>query len=816
MRKRILRLLSGASLALLSFVGGGVSAETSEDLFEQHIRPLFLQKCAECHGDEKSESGLRLTSRQALMSGGESGPAIVPGDAAASLLVHVLAPGADIEMPPDGPLPAETVAAVERWVESGAVWPGAAISTGPRTTRSGEPTAEERQHWAYQVPVDPPVPSVGGAVATSVHPIDAFIRARLAEAGIDHVAPARKATLLRRVTYDLTGLPPEPADLDSFIADTSPDAFARVVDRLLAEPAYGERWGRHWLDLVRYADTAGETGDYPAPQAWKYRNYVIAAFNADKPYDQFLREQLAGDLLADPADAETFAERITATGFLAISRRFGFDSVNYMHLTHQDTIDTLGQATLGLTVGCARCHDHKYDAITAADYYALYGIFASTKLSFPGDEQTKRPRDLVPLLPPAQLAGKRRAHAARLVVTERLRQQAEDHKQRLDAALAAAKRVDDKPLVASLTPRVKQAEESLAALKKQHEAIEFAPPYPVAYAAAEGTPQHAQIQKRGEPDRLGDKVPRRFLTVLGGASLPADEPGSGRRQLADWITSPANPLTARVIVNRVWQHHFGVGLVATPNDFGVRGTSPSHPQLLDWLACRLVENGWSLKWLHRLILSSATYQLASATDQPAAEADPDNTLLWRFNRRRLSAEEIRDSLLLLGGGLDRTPGRAHPFPPVESWAFSQHRPFNDVYDTPKRSIYLMTPRLSRHPLLALFDGADPNATTPERDATTVPTQALFWMNAPLVHEQALGLAEQLLGEPEPEARVELAYRRVFGRRPTAAEANRAGGYLAECEVVLAAAGLPAEQRTRQAWASFARTLFASNEFLFVD
>ena len=311
-------------------------------------------------------------------------------------------------------------------------------------------------------------------------------------------------------------------------------------------------------------------------------------------------------------------------------------------------------------------------------------------------------------------------------------------------------------------------------------------------------------------------MPRRFLTVLGGASLPADEPGSGRRQLADWITSPANPLTARVIVNRVWQHHLGVGLVATPNDFGVRGASPSHPQLLDWLACRLIENGWSLKWLHRMILSSATYQLASAVDQTAAEADPDNTLLWRFNRRRLSAEEIRDSLLLLGGGLDRTPGGAHPFPPVESWDFSQHRPFTDLYDTPKRSIYLMTPRLSRHPLLALFDGADPNATTPERDATTVPTQALFWMNAPLVHEQALGLAEQLLGEPEPEARVELAYRRVFGRRPTAAEANRAGGYLAECEVVLAAAGLPAEQRTRQAWASLARTLFASNEFLFVD
>ena len=808
-RTRRLCLVFAASSGLL--VSAAASAETSQDLFEKHVRPLLNSKCTKCHGDQKSESGLKLVSRQDLMTGGDSGPAIVPGDAAKSLLVSVLKPGGDFEMPPDGPLPGEQLAAIERWIDSGAAWPGDALGGGPRTTRSGEPTDEERQHWAYRPPVDPLVPQVAAA-----HPIDAFIRAKLAEKGIAQAAPADKRRLLRRATYDLTGLPPTPADLDSFEGDLSPDAFAIVVERLLASPAYGERWGRHWLDLVRYADTAGETGDYPAPLAWKYRNYVIAAFNADKPYDQFLREQIAGDMLADPADRGTFAERITATGFLAISRRFGFDSVNYMHLTHQDTIDTVGQATLGLTLGCARCHDHKYDAITAADYYALYGIFESTKLSFPGDEQTKRPKDMVPLLPPDERAGPERAFAGRLAVTARLLADAEAEKKRLDVDLEAAKKAGDKPLVDRLSEQVKQAEARIAPLKDQHESIQFEPPYPVAFAAAEGMPKHAKIQKRGEPERLGDEVPRRFLAVLGGQAVRDPEKGSGRRDLAEWIASPANPLTARVIVNRVWQHHFGEGLVASENDFGTRGAAPTHPELLDWLACRFVEHGWSFKWLHRLILSSETYRMASTFAAAAAEADPNDDLLWRFRRRRLSAEEIRDSLLLLGGTLDQAPGEGHPFPPVTSWSFSQHNPFTGIYETPKRSVYLMTPRLGRHPFLALFDGADANASTPHRATTTVPTQALFWMNAPLVHEQSAAFAGQLLAEPDPAARIALAYSAVFGRRPTESERAEAADFVARYRAALDATDLPAADRDRQAWAGFARTLFASNEFCFVD
>ena len=784
LRRRFAGGLWQCMLALL--LPAAAVAETPEDLFEKHVRPLLLSKCTKCHSDEKSESGLKLTSRQGLMTGGDSGPAIVPGEAAKSMLVSVIKPGGDFEMPPDGPLTGEEVAAVEQWIDSGAAWPGDAIGGGPRKTRTGEPTDEERRHWAYQPPVDPPVPQMPSAAGAAVHPIDAFIQAKLAEKGIAQVGPADKRTLLRRVTYDLTGLPPAPADLDSFEGDASSDAFTNVVERLLASPAYGERWGRHWLDLVRYADTAGETGDYPAMLAWKYRNYVIAAFNADKPYDRFLREQIAGDLVADPSDPAAFAEAITATGFLAIARRFGFDTVSHMHLTYQDMIDTVGQATIGLTVGCARCHDHKYDAITAADYYALYGIFESTKLSFPGDEQTKRPRDMVPLLPPDQLAGPRRAFETRLAVTERL----------LNEAEAEKKGVDE--------------------LKKQHESLKFAPPFPTAYGAVEGTPKNTKIQKRGEPKRPGDEVPRRFLAVLGGEPVPAEEKGSGRRQLADWIASPANPLTARVIVNRVWQHHFGEGLVATENDFGVRGAAPTHPELLDWLACRFVENGWSIKWLHRLILSSETYRLASTFDAAAAAADPDDTLLWRFRRRRLSAEEMRDSLLVLGGTLDQTPGEGHPFPPVTDWGFSQHNPFAGIYDTPKRSVYLMTPRLGRHPLLALFDGADANASTPHRVATTVPTQALFWMNAPLVHEQSLAFAARLLVEPNPTARTTLAYREAFGRRPTDAEQAEAADFVARYRAALDSTDIPAADRDRQAWAGFARTMFAANEFLHVD
>jgi len=802
---------------------------SNEKLFEGQVRPLLLDKCVKCHGDDKSESGLRLDSRAALMQGGDSGPAIVPGDPAKSLLVTALKHDGGIEMPPGSLLPGDQIAVVEKWIEAGAPWPDEGSSASPKKTRSGEATDEERQHWSFQPIADPPVPQVATA-SGAVHPVDAFLAAKLAETGLQPVGPADRRSLARRAVFDLTGLPPAPADVDSFEADKSPDAFAQLVERLLASSAYGERWGRHWLDVVRYADTAGETGDYPAPLAWKYRNYVIKSFNDDKPYDQFVREQVAGDLLADPAHPDRFAESVTATGYLAISRRFGFDSVNYMHLTYQDTIDTLGQSVLGLTVGCARCHDHKYDPITAADYYALYGILKSTSYAFPGDEQTKRPGEMTPLVPPEHVATLRKPYDEQLAAIDAEIKQAEEAKKplldqlkadqlkadQLKAEQLKAEQQKAEPENEELTQKIKDADAAIAGLKRKKDALRFSPPFPTAYGVTDGTGENVTIQKRGEPTRPGDEVARRFLTVLGGDPVPADEPGSGRRQLADWLTRPGNPLTARVIVNRIWQHHFGQGLVVTENDFGIRGSGPTHPELLDWLASRFVEGGWSIKSLHRLILSSQAYQRSSGQSGACVAVDPGNTLLWRFSRRRLGAEEIRDSLLMVSGRLDSSPGEGHPFPAVNTWGYSQHNPFMATYESSKRSIYLMTPRLGRHPFLALFDGADTNASTPDRAVTTVPTQALFWMNAPLVHEESLAFAKRLLGESDEQARTELAYRTALARRPDADEVAASRGFIDRYRTGLEATDAPADQRELLAWAAFARTLFASNEFLYID
>ncbi len=622
-------LMIVAALLPASAAAAQEPSSAAAAFFENEVRPLLTKTCFACHGPKKQKSSLRLDSRARLLQGGERGPAIVPGEPNRSLLISVVSGSHEVKMPPRGELSAEQIGVLKKWIAMGAPWPGSDSAVAVRT---GGITDRDRQFWAFQPLARPALP----ASPTTDNPVDAFILRKLHAQGLALAPPADRRTLLRRATFYLIGLPPTSEEIDAFLADTSPEAFAKVIDRLLASPHYGERWGRHWLDVVRYADTAGETADYPVPEARLYRDYVIASFNRDKPYDEFLREQIAGDLLAAADPREHYAERITGTGFIAISRRFGFDPQNYHHLTIQDTIDTLGQAVLGLTLGCARCHDHKYDPVTREDYYALYGIFASTKYAFPGSEEKHRPADMVPLT----------------------------------------------------------------------SAVKSKTAVPVAYGVVEGKPHNARIHIRGEPRELGPEVPRRFLTILGGDTLPKNATGSGRRQLADWLTRPANPLTPRVMVNRIWQHHFGVGLVATENDFGLRGKRPSHPELLDYLAMRFQQSGWSIKAMQRLIMLSATYRQASGRDGPA---DPENRLLSHFPRRRLDAESIRDAMLMLGGNLDRSPGGPHPFPPVAQWSFTQHNPFSAVYDTPKRSVYLMTARLKRHPYLALFDGPDTNA-----------------------------------------------------------------------------------------------------------
>lgn len=1263
MRSLIAILTQVAALTVTMAVARGVSAKDTDAVahFENHVRPLFVEHCVQCHGPKKSESSLRLDSSAAARKGGASGPAVVPGRIAQSLIIQAVRHEDGLEMPPEKKLADREINALVRWIEQGAVWPdGMTLGGDGPSLRGGPITDAERAFWSLQPITDPAPPPVDSSRRVR-NGIDRFLHAKLQEAGMQMRSPAAKRALIRRATYDLTGLPPTPAEVAAFLEDDSADAFATVVERLLDSPQYGERWGRHWLDVVRYADTAGETGDYPTPLSYKYRNWVIEAFNRDLPYDQFVRQQVAGDILADrmiaagggkPAalDAETlrrYEQMLTATGFIAISRRFGFDVENYHHLTIQDTIDTLGQAVLGLSLGCARCHDHKYDPVNINDYYAWYGIFESTRYSFPGSEQKKRSYDSFPVLPPALAAQRKEAYDARttqldeelkrlqavresaeaklnsadgfsvfagferqplgkglpepwgtledvqvveaaqspyenvflrgsrglkmpsnadnnafgrglamphtpattprlhynidfqlpevadngggafrfylgrgpgnsaavemsasastffvkngqayepvcelklgqwynLQVTADLRkrtfsgaiathrdvtafrdqaftagwdgtidrtfvdkfgarggvlpgrhfdnlqvstspllplgQSIDDHPDVLAAtqwrsyleqrrllqsaadrdghagfqvwhgnplpivgvntsdkeltvpgtvppgtfvlhpnpkegvgvawrsplagrvrvrgrvqdahdcgdsvawhidhlsltgfaakaegaidrasaqplggenrrieldmkpgefiqlavmpkanhgcdltqvglvieelggegrtwdlvsdvkddlvegnpndgqhggspwffytvaedrgqsvAVGAAARLAAKP-AAELRRTVEQTAQQIARLTKDQMELKAAGPYQVIYGAIEqDEPKDAQIRIRGERRKLGDSVPRKNLNILGNDPLPT-EAGSGRLQMADWLTRGSNPLTARVMANRIWQQHFGRGLVGTENDFGTRGQRPSHPQLLDWLASRFVERGWSVKAMHRLIMNSAAYQQSSDFDAAAAEADPDARLLWRFNRRRLSAEEIRDAMLLVSGQLDSTADGEHPFPPEDTWGFSQHAPYYGVYPSKHRSVYLMQQRLKRHPFLSLFDGADVNVPTARRELTTVPTQALYLMNSEFVHQQSMGLAGRIVSHDGGKARMSFAYNVTLGRAPRTDEAAAAIKFLAAYRESLD----DSDEAEVQAWAGLARTLLTRNEFLFVD
>jgi len=1249
---------SSLSWSLVALVAIAASVATADDaLFEASIRPVLVDTCFRCHGGERVSGGLRVDSREALVAGGDSGPAIVAGDPANSLLFRAISRHGDVSaMPPeaDKALLPEQVAAFDRWIAAGALWP--------------EVTAafEVEGHWAFKAVADPaPPPVVDEAWCRTT--VDCFIRARQEEAGVAPLPRADRRTLIRRATFDLTGLPPTAAEIEAFLADSAPDAFEKVVERLLASEAYGERWARHWLDVVRYADTAGETADYPVPVAWRYRNYCVDAFNRDLPYDEFLREQIAGDILAAKGPAEAYADRVAATGFLAISRRFGFDSEKYHHLTIQDTIDTVGQSIMALSLGCARCHDHKFDPVSARDYYALYGIFESSRYPFPGSEQKQRVRSLAPLEPPGPDARRFRDYEARvaslageLAALERpvpaatlrsvtdldgdfelqapagggsygvlvppwryegpinvtaaaqspfkniysggrcgvsiaagagpyrctqavhgmpreaapvflnldLRLHAPApaatgrHRITLTASGAAAielvvsaeslalvaagaahdlgpmpaaewinlqlaidsaahevsgrlgspgnvrefgpfslaaeaggpidgvefaalvepttayaaapldcdnlaiqstpippvslerpaaiagpdakalrarlrelsgydgdlemqsagaapaapwnpgpasvvrldakaqspftnlyapgrlgltlpsraeydgfglslpplspdsqgrlhvsfdirpgKRAGDgagtwrysighgpgpspaiemffddaafftrdgqttSPVATLLADRWHQVQlvldlakrtytglllsegtstpfsgplaaswdgiidytfidsyghvgglrpaldidnfsvsptphrpldlpaevpaaaagrvEEIASLKSTLATLEARAdalaaelrlllaegPVPMAYAMAEGTPADARIQRRGEPDEPGEEVPRGFVAVLGDAALPATTTGSGRLELAEWLTRPSHPLTARVMVNRIWQHHFGRGLVATPNDFGVRGRPPTHPELLDRLATDFVRGGWSIKAIHHQILSSAVWQQETARADAAAATADGRILHVGFERRRLSAEEIRDAILAVSGRLDRSRGEGHPFPPSYEWGYSQHGPFGAVYDHDRRSLYLMTGRLKRHPFLALFDGADPNASTADRLGTTVPTQALFFLNDPLVHGAAEAWAGRLEGEsPDRRHRIEAATLAAVGRVADSADVAAAEQFLTTYAAALreGASDVTEAAADHEALAAWLRTLLAGNEFLHVD
>lgn len=823
------------ALITLMIANGARAADNAVNdaatFFELKIRPVLLGTCYKCHGGDKVSAKLRIDSREALLKGGEGGPSIVPGDPQRSKLIHAIRyDDDDLEMPPKKQLSKETVANFSKWIRDGAQWP---------TTLASDKAIAAR-HWSFQPIANPKPPRD----SWSPHPIDQFIRARQKPIDLKPVTPASKTHLIRRASFDLTGLPPTPEEVAAFIDDKGPAAFARVVNRLLDSPRYGERWGRHWLDLVRYADTAGENSDYPIPEAYLYRDYVIDSFNVDKPYDQFIQEQIAGDILAKRGPAEKYAERVVATGFIAQAKRFGTNKLEDMHLIVEDTIHTTGQVVLGLTLRCARCHDHKFDPTTSEDYYALYGFFQSTRYPFPGGESDKKPSEFAPIVDSHEIAKREAAYVLKnqsrvkqlkvdIAKTEKDTQEGQrvtEINQAIDSTIAAIKKNNtDKGL---LNKKLIELKKQLAESKKQFAAktkpsrdllnqIENGRPskhVPVAYAIREGTPVDVAIQIGGVPNHKGKVVKRnvpRFLRADTKLKIPAQS--SGRLQLAEWLTNSSNPLTARVMVNRIWQHHFGKPLVATPSDFGMQGEPPTHPKLLDWLARDFIRSGYSVKAMHRRIMLSRVYQLASSTDLKNASLDAGNTKYWRFDRRRLDAESIRDSMLALSGNLDLKRPGPHPFPAKSKWRWTAHHQFKAVYPSNHRSVYLMVQRLHPHPYLALFNGPDTSASTAVRDQSTVALQSLFMLNSDFVHHQAKVLATRLLKiSSDNRDRIKVAFEHIYARPPTIDETSRFLKYFNEYRTALTAENVNARQQEHEAWSSVARVLMTSNEFIYVN
>ncbi|MCA9179110.1 MAG: DUF1553 domain-containing protein [Planctomycetales bacterium] len=778
---------------------------SDEDLtfFEKRIRPLLVSKCYACHSAEAKqlEGELLVDSRATVRRGGASGPAVVPGKPEQSLLIEAVRyQNESMQMPPDAKLSAEEIADLERWVSRGAPDPRAAVTK--HIGRQIDVVAA-REFWSLKPLVAPAVPNVENA-AWPRNDLDHFLLAAMESRGLEPAPDADRRIWLRRATYDLIGLPPTPDEIQDFLADPSEDAERRVVDRLLDSPRYGERWGRHWLDVVRYADTAGDNSDYPIPQMHRYRDWVIEAFNRDLPYDEFVRDQLAGDLRGGETE-ETRQRRIIATGYLANSRRFGSRVDDYpWHLTIEDTIDNLGRSFLGLSLSCTRCHDHKFDPFTTRDYYGLYGMFASTRYPWPGIELDKRQRDFVPLAASDQLPELRRQREARL----EQRKQLDGQRKTLQKQLKSASDQDK----TSLQKQLDEVEQRLQKLASQP------PLFETAYAVAEAaSPHDVAVQIKGDPAKPGDVVRRHFPAVLGGGELPADHRESGRRELAEWIVAVDNPLPARVMANRIWQHHFGRGIVATPNDFGKQGKPPTHPELLDYLAVQFRDGGWSVKSLHRLVMLSRAYRQSSQRSPRALEVDPANDSLSGFRRRRLDAEAIRDTLLMHGGNLELGPAGAHPFPAETTWDFTQHKPFKAVYESNRRSVYLMTQRIQRHPFLAIFDGADPSASTAARSSSTTPIQALYLLNDPWLHDQSTRIAERLLAaSPADGQRIEQAFAQLFGRAPTQQEASDVEKFLDQARTLLRESDVPSERLEAECWQACVRSLLRLNEFVYVD
>lgn len=1001
-------------------------SEEQAAFFEKKVRPLLYNRCFSCHGEKQQQGGLRLDSRAAILRGNASGPALVPGKPEESLLVHVIRYDHRVKMPPTGKLKNDEISALVEWVKMGAPWPGAKpAESGRPTVRKGEfvITEANRRFWAFR-PIRKPAPPTVKNVGWVRSPIDRFILAKLEEKGFAPAPPAEKRALLRRVYFDLIGLPPRPEEVQAFVADRSADALAKVVERLLASPHYGERWARHWLDVARYADSNGLDENLAFGNAWRYRDYVVKAFNQDKPYNQFITEQLAGDLM--PADDDDLRnERLTATGFLSLGPKVlaEQDKPKLVMDIVDEQIEVTSKAFMGLTVACARCHDHKFDPISTKDYYALAGIFKSTRtmrdlgfvsrvherplmtqafrqeqaehekrlaaareslktakergnaelaallqrdrdrLLAAGWELAQQPpvvsladspaqpdepsrivieaekydrgnvnRDFVaygqgigvihsPGTPPdfaewdvnlpesgvyqielryaaaeprpvrlllnsriirdnaaGKVTGSWQPDGQRWEAQGRFRLQAGKNTLRIerdsyiphfdkilliphsasDATVRTAEEIAAEQgvsvgLAQLMAKRIREGKfESLDAAReawnknptlnglpekpeehytdaahaefKRAEAVlkeveSKAPSPPMALAVEDGTVEDVRVHLRGSTLTLGDIVPRRFLTVLAGDAQPAlPKKSSGRLELAQWLTSPKHPLTSRVLVNRVWQIYFGQGLVRTPDNFGLLGDRPTHPELLDWLAATFMEQGWSLKKLHRMIILSSAYQMSVANHPKAQKTDPDNRLLWRMNRRRLQAEAVRDAILSVSGRLDPAIGGSLLTTPNNDYVTNDQSGNGAGYNSLRRSIYLPIIRNALFDMFQAFDMGDPSTVNAQRATTIVASQALYLMNSPFVLEQSHHFAQSLLDKAGlgDAARLRLAYLHALGRSPSPSESFRLMEYLKRYEAALMDREPDAVKRRLAAWQSLCQILFASNEFIYLN
>jgi hypothetical protein len=776
--------------------------------FENRIRPLLVERCYECHGEEQQESELRLDSFAAIMRGGASGMAVVPGQPDESLLlVAVGYLDDDLQMPPDASLPKQQVDDLRHWVELGAPHPDAEGTPSP--VRSRIDTQGARTFWAFQTPVKPPLPVVLQHDWPQ-SPIDFFVLKQLELTGLSPSPRADKRIRLRRVTYDLTGLPPTPAEISSFLTDETPNAWARVVDRLINSPRYGERWARHWLDVARYADSNGLDENIAHGNAWRYRDYIIASFNLDKPYDQFLCEQLAGDLMPFESAVDRH-DKLIATGFLTLGPKVlaeGDEQKMEMDIIDEQ-ISTLGQSVLGLTIGCARCHDHKFDPISHEDYYALASIFKSTR-TMESFKRIARWNENVIATPEQQAiksAHDEKVAALQAKVTD-LEQRNKDGEQ---SGETEPQSDGDGPRAGTAGPTG-----SLAALKEELKQLaDAAPQLPTAMGVVDGEVTDLRIHVRGSHLHQGKQVRRGVPTVLafdGQPAMPAA--GSGRLALAHWLIRPEHPLTARVFVNRVWRWYFERGLVATVDNFGQLGNRPDNAELLDWLAVDFAAHGWSMKRLHRQILLSSTYQMSSQANDRAAAVDPENRKRWRAGVRRLQAEEIRDALLMVGGQLDDSMGGSMLHVENRAFIFDHTSKDETSYDRQRRSIYMPVIRNHLYDVFSLFDYSDASVANGNRPTSMIAPQALFMMNSQLFDQASQQLATVILQNPtDDDARVVDLYERTLARSPDDDEHDRASKYLAAFRHELESQQV--KHIELEAWAGLCHVLLASSEFLYL-